>query len=124
MGLFSTQEERDEKEKRKAESDFAASPAGQAIAAKSAGLAIFQIDIPLSKTTGFASGWVGTFSASSRTKSSANLIQSIEEQGWRLEHVGYVYRVTGSVTTDKSFASGQRESTNGEIIGIYIFRAA
>lgn len=131
MGLFSsTPEEKAEKERRRAEeaarlaeAEFAASPAGQARSAKAAGMKIFQIDVPLSKTKGQTVAMVGAFAHSSKTVNYANIIQSIEDEGWRLDHVGYVYRVTGSESRDKFMASGQQEAVSGEIIGIYIFRA-
>lgn len=111
-----------EKEKRRVERYFASTPAGQARAAKAAGMKIFQIDLPLSKTTGCTVPMVGAFADSTNTKDYSNVIQSIEEQGWRLDHVGYVYRITGSVSRDKFLSSGQQEAVNGEIVGIYIFR--
>ena len=132
MGFFNkTDEERAkkeqkklEKENRKREAAFAATPAGQARAAKAAGLKIFQMDVPLSKTTGYTETMTRAYAESSETKDYSSTIQSIEEEGWRLDHVGYVYRITGSVSRDKFLASGQQEAVSGEIVGIYIFRAA
>jgi hypothetical protein len=132
MGFFNpTPEEQAEKarkkqedETRRAEAAFAASPAGQAREAKAAGMRVFQIDVPLSKTKGQTAAMVGAFAYSSQTLNYATVIQSIEDEGWRLEHVGYVYRVTGSESRDKFMASGQQEAVSGEIVGIYIFRAS
>ena len=131
MGFFSRSPEeiaasgqrRQEEEKRKKEAEFAASPAGQARAAKAAGMKIFQIDVPLSKTKGQTVAMVGAFADSTKTVDYSSSIQAIEEEGWRLEHVGYVYRITGSESRDKFLASGQQEAVSGEIVGIYIFRA-
>jgi hypothetical protein len=132
MGFFKpTTEERAAKEKKRREEeqrrldeDFAASPAGQARAAKAAGMKIFQIDVPLSKTKGHTVAMIGAFAHSSQTLNYASVIQSIEDEGWHLEHVGYVYRITGSVSRDKFIPSGQQEAVSGEIVGIYIFRAS
>lgn len=131
MGFFNpTPEERAAKEQKRAEdearhkeAEFAASPAGQARAAKTAGMKIFQIDVPLSQTKGVTVAMVGAFAHSSKTINYANVIQSIEEEGWHLDQVGYVYRITGSESRDKFLASGQQEAVSGEIVGIYIFRA-
>lgn len=131
MGFFKkTPEERAlleqkkrEEEKARQERAFAASPAGRARAARIAGLRIFQIDIPLSTTKGEAVALVGAFAHTSQTLNVASVIQAIEEEGWRLEHAGYIYRITGSVSRDKLLSSGQQEAVNGEIVGIYIFRA-
>lgn len=111
------------KEKIRNKAEFAASPAGQARAAKSDGMKIFQIDVPLSQTKGYTVPMVGSYAESSETVNYANIIQSIEEEGWHLDHVGYVYRITGSVSRDKFMESGQQEAVSGEIVGIYIFRA-
>lgn len=131
MGFFSsTPEERAEKEKkqlaeelRRADAAFAMSPAGQARAAKAAGMKIFQIDVPLSKTKSIVIAMTGAFTDKSATKDYSSTIQSIEDEGWRLEHVGYIYRITGSESRDKFMASGQQEAISGEVVGIYLFRA-
>lgn len=113
----------DEKNRKAAESEFNDSPVGKARAAKEAGAKIFQIDMPLSQSKGYTMAMLGAYSYKSKTKDYSNLIQAIEEEGWRLEHVSYVFRWTGSESRDKFLASGQQESVSGEIIGIYIFRA-
>jgi len=119
---FAEERKRAEEEKRHRESAFHASPAGQARAAKAAGMKIFQIDLPISKTKGYVAMVPGTLS-STKTKDYSNVIQSIEEEGWHLDDVGYVYRITGSVSRDKLFTSGQEEAVSGEIVGVYLFRA-
>jgi hypothetical protein len=108
----------------KAEAEFAKTAPGQARAAKTAGATIFQIDVPLSKTRGFTVDLQGAYAHTRKSQSYANEIQLIEAEGWRLEHVGYVYRVTGSVSRDRLLASGQQEAVHGEIVGIYLFRVA
>ena len=130
MGLFKiTPEEKAEKERKKSEEEnrkkeaaFAKAPAGQARAAKKAGMKIFQIDIPLSKTKASTVAMVGAFANSTKIEDYSDTIQAIEDEGWHLEHVGYIYRITGSESRDKFLASGQQEAVNGEIVGIYIFR--
>jgi len=112
-----------EEKKRKLEEAFAKTPAGKARAAKAAGMKIFQIDIPLSKTEAYTVAMIGAFSKSANIQDYAGTIQAIEDEGWRLDHVGYVYRITGSQSRDKFLASGQQEAVSGEIVGIYIFRA-
>ena len=127
MGFFkSTPEEKErkklEEENRKKEAAFAKSPAGQARAAKKAGMKLFQIDIPLSKTIASTFAMVGAFADSTKIEDYSDTIQAIEDEGWHLEHVGYIYRITGSESRDKFLASGQQEAVSGEIVGIYIFR--
>ena len=113
MGLFSkTPEEIAEEEARKREADehrraeeFAKSPQGRARAARAAGARLFQLALPLRQGT---------------------VLDSVEAEGWRLEHAGYVYWVTGGVSHDTFFSlsSGREEEVQGEVIGIYIFRLA
>ena len=46
----------------------------------------------VSKTVGFVKELSGTIT-STRTAGHAEALEAIEAEGWRLEHVGYVYRV-------------------------------
>ena len=117
MGLFSsTPEERAAKERKaaehakdRAEQIVAVSPAGSARAAKARGATIFQVDIPLSTTMGYTTALVGAFANTSETADFSHTIQAIEKEGWHLEHAGYVYRVTGSVSRDKLLDSRSHE---------------
>ncbi|OPY15196.1 MAG: hypothetical protein A4E66_00191 [Syntrophus sp. PtaB.Bin001] len=92
-------------QKHRVGSEFALSPAGQARAAKSAGMKIFQIDIPISKARGSAA-MVGA-------------IQSVENEGWKFDNVSCVYCINNSISTDKL---SNCEWEEDEIIGVYIFR--
>lgn len=111
-----------EEEENRREKKFAKTPAGQAKAARAARARIFQLSLPLSETTGFTIALTGAYSTTT-TQQHASILDSIEAEGWKLEHAGYVYRITGGVSRDKFFASGQQEAVNGEIVGVYIFRA-
>jgi hypothetical protein len=51
------------------------------------------------------------------------ILDEIENEGWRLEHVGYVFQPRSTQSRDRFLASGQVETIVGEIIGIYVFRA-
>ena len=64
-----------------------------------------------------------TYTESTKIKNYSNIIQNIEEEGWHLEHVNYVSRITGSESTNKVMFTGKKETVTSEIIGIYIFRA-
>lgn len=114
-----------EQKKREAEQSkaaaFAKTPAGQARAAKNAGSKIFQIALPLSKTSADVVAMLGAYT-STKDSQHGSVLDSIEAEGWLLEHTGYVYRVTRSVSRDKFMSSGQQEAVEGEIVGIYIFR--
>jgi hypothetical protein len=51
------------------------------------------------------------------------VLEAIENEGWRLEHIGYVFQETGIVSRDKLLSSGQTGQVTGQIVGIYLFRA-
>jgi hypothetical protein len=78
--------------------------------AHAAGARILQIALPLSKTAA-----VNTVLSSPGTKTTTaehgSILESIEREGWHLEHANYVFRVTGSVSRDKLFSSGQPRAT-------------
>jgi hypothetical protein len=112
-----------ESQKRREAEKFAKSPPGRAQAAKEKGARIFQISIPLSKTTANVVPMIGAFTQGREVETHTTVLDSIEAQGWRLEHAGYVFRVTGSESRDKFMSSGQQEAVAGEIMGIYLFRA-
>ena len=76
----------------------------------------------VSETVGFVKELSGTVT-STRTAGHADVLEAIEAEGWRLEHVGYVYRVISTVSRDKFLSSGQQEAVTGEIVGVYLFRA-
>ena len=120
--LEAEREKRKKKEEeRKQAEKFAKTAAGQARAARNAGASIFQIALPLSKTSADVVAMVGAFTATQDSQH-ASILDSIEAEGWLLEHAGYVYRITRSVSRDKFMSSGQQEAVEGEIVGIYIFR--
>jgi hypothetical protein len=53
------------------------------------------------------------------TSSSASTLGAIERLGWRLEHVGYYFMVTGETSTDRIFLSGEATAISGVTIGVY-----
>jgi len=97
-------------------------PVERARAARSAGARLFQVTMGVSETVGFVKELSGTVT-STRTAGHADVLEAIEAEGWRLEHVGYVYRVISTVSRDKFLSSGQQEAVTGEIVGVYLFRA-
>lgn len=103
--------------------EFAKSPTGQAQAARKKGARIFQISLTLSETTANVVPMSGAYTQGREIEAHATTLDSIEAQGWRLEHAGYVFRVIGSQSRDKFMSSGQQEAVSGEIVGIYLFRA-
>ena len=84
-------------------------------------MGIFQISLPLSSTQARVAALDGAY-ASSHDSGHSSILDSIEAEGWKLEHAGYAYRLKRIFSRDKFMASGQQEAVEGEIVGIYIFR--
>lgn len=119
---------KDEAAKAKEEAAFWSSPQGRARAAMQAGQKLFQITLPVSTTEKAWFGDSAMFGAPTATRTRESQpggpLEGIEAEGWRLEHVGYVFQPTGTESRDRLLASGQVETIVGQVIGIYLFRAA
>lgn len=98
--------------------------ASDARKARLAGQTVFQVDLPLSTTRGVAIPLTGAFAKTTPQDGSSHVIQDVEAEGWRLEHAGYVYRLTGSDSRQKVTMGGQEGAFSGEVVGIYLFRVA
>jgi hypothetical protein len=117
--------QREEAQRRQAEAAFWSSPQGQARSARVHGNRFFQLSLPLSSTQrSFSAVISGDKSMATRSLDPTDLLGAVESEGWRLEDAGYVFREVGSVSRDKLLSSGQTASVMGEIVGIYLFRAA
>jgi hypothetical protein len=107
------------------EARFWASAQGQARKAHQDGRSWFQMLAPVSdtrlSTTGFVRGEASS-DVTSRASDWTNTITIVEAEGWKLEHVGYVFQPTATASRDKLLSSGQTEQIAGKIVGIYLFR--
>lgn len=113
----------DELARQRAEEAFLNSPQGRARTAKGLGQRLFQISLPLLSTERTIFNLGDIRSVKTTSAEHQDVLSSVEEEGWRLEHTGYVFRETGSVSRDKLLSSGQEATVTGEIWGIYVFRA-
>lgn len=95
-------------------------PVGAATAAKQSGQRFLEVQLPVGGHVGQASG--GVASGQRTTSSSASVLAQIEDVGWRLEHAGYLYMVTGETSTERVFLSGQQIAVSGVTVGVYLFR--
>ncbi|MGH3158057.1 MAG: hypothetical protein ACRDNF_15980 [Streptosporangiaceae bacterium] len=116
------EEERQAQAKREAQAKYLASPVGKAEAAYNAGQMFFQLTTNISQVDGRSSDW--NYSQSTQTKrfNATDTLGQIEEMGWHLEHVGYVFVETGEVARAKALSSGSVTRTQGYVEGIYLFR--
>jgi hypothetical protein len=106
-------------EKRKRDA-FLATSVGAASAAKEAGETFFEVQLRVGRHTGTAG--FGTTDGRHSTASSATTLGEIEKLGWRLEHTGYYFMLTGETSTGRVFLSGEATAISGVTIGVYIFR--
>ena len=112
-----------EQQRAREEEAFLASPQGQARLAAQAEGHIFQIALPLHSTERTLAGVISGDKTVKVTEGNhADVLSAIESEGWRLEHAGYVFQETGSVSRDKLLSSGQTAAVTGEIWGVYVFR--
>ena len=140
MGLFSTDEDRARKEAERQEQEralaerqrakadaralqeWADSPLGRASAAQEAGHVFFEVQLEVGRAEGQAMWGTRNHASSEQISRSAELLDEIERLGWRLEHVGYVFRMTGQSSTERMFVSGEESAVSGVTVGIYLFR--
>jgi hypothetical protein len=109
----------------KAREAYLESPVGQAETAYKNEQAFFQFVTPISKIEGKSSDWY-TWGNMQRTSTSrfhaTDVLGQIEELGWHLQDVGYVFVETGEVSRSKVMSSGAVSRTQGYVEGIYLFR--
>jgi len=99
---------------------FMATPVGAATYAKEQGQTFFEVQLEVGSHTGSAG--FGSAQGRRTTSSSAATLAEIERLGWRLEHVGYYFMVTGETSTARVFLSGEATAISGVTIGVYLFR--
>lgn len=121
MAFGKSDEQRQENAARKAAEDHARSPLGMAEAAKERGDLFYQLEIEINSISG-ASGFGSSTARIRRSGGRPDVLGQIEELGWRLEHVGYVFIETGATSTNRAFGTGQGTVTKGFTQGIYLFR--
>lgn len=101
---------------------FLATPVGAATAAREAGQPFFEVQLEVGTHTGSAG--FGSADGRRTTSGSAATLGEIEKLGWRLEHAGYYFMMTGETSTDRVFATGQATAISGVTVGVYLFRNA
>lgn len=99
---------------------FLATPVGAATAAKEAGQTFFEFQLEVGGHTGSAG--FGSADGRRTTSSSAVTLGEIEKLGWRLEHAGYYFMITGETSTARVLVSGDATAISGVTVGVYLFR--
>lgn len=110
------------------EKAFLASPVGRATTAHKGGAGFFHIELQMSEVGRSAldifGGYSGGQGVERKRGGHSDVLGQIEDVGWRLEHVGYVYMETGQISRDKILSSGQQVATLGKTVGYFLFRRA
>ena len=113
------EEARLEEEERQRE-EFLATPVGAATAAMEEGEAFFEVQLEVGSHIGSAG--FGSIDGRHSVSSSASTLGEIERLGWRLEHAGYFFMITGETSTARVFVSGDNTAVSGMTVGVYLFR--
>jgi hypothetical protein len=108
-----------EEEERRRE-EFLAAPVGAATAAMEEGETFFEVQLEVGSNIGSAG--FGSIDGQHSVSSSARTLGEIERLGWRLEHVGYFFMITGETSTARVFVSGDNTAVSGVTVGVYLFR--
>jgi len=103
---------------------FLASPEGMATTAKQQRQGFLEIQLVVGSSQRVSSIFNPdpTGIGANRTATHAGTLAAIESIGWRLEHVGYIFMITGESSADRIFGTGQNTAVSGETVGIYLFR--
>jgi hypothetical protein len=121
-------DEKAAKERAAAEAAFLRSPVGRASAASAEGAGFFHVELEMSEVgrsnLDLLAGYSGAPGVERKRAGHGGVLAQIEDVGWRLEHVGYVYVETGQVSRDKLLSSGQQVATLGKTVGHFLFRRA
>lgn len=99
------------------------SPVGRAEAAMQNGDRFFQLSIAVSELSGTASSFGSSANEFRSSGGAPDVLGQIEDLGWRLEHVGYVFIETGSTSTNRLLSTGEGTVTRGQVQGVYLFRS-
>ena len=113
------EEARLEEEERQRE-EFLATPVGAATAAMEEGETFFEVQLEVGSHIGSAG--FGSIDGDRSVSSSARTLGEIEGLGWRLEHAGYFFMITGETSTARVFVSGDNTAVSGVTVGVYLFR--
>ena len=97
------------------------SPVGLATTAKENSEGFFEIELEVGSSKREIAFGTKDFGGHTK-KSFTGLLSAIEDIGWKLEHVGYYFLITGESSRDKFLASGQSVAVSGKTMGIYLFR--
>jgi hypothetical protein len=89
--------------RRQTEEALPGTPAGDARSAWDAGHTIYQITVPLVAAQG------GVMTGTDPGSNHNPILNSIEAQGWRLEHASFV-------------SSGRQDAASGDVVAVYVFR--
>ena len=92
------------------------------LAAKEAGRGFYEVQLDVAHSERGVEFGSSDIERHRKSTSYVDTLGEIEAIGWRLEHVGYIFLVTGESSRDKLLSTGQRTAVSGRTVGIYLFR--
>lgn len=110
-------------EAQQAREAFLNTPVGQATEAKERGDRFFEAQFDTAQPGGASTSG----SSNNRVRRSggiSDVLERIEDIGWRLEHVSHTFVQNAATTTNRTPETGQGVVTRGVATGFYLFRNA
>jgi hypothetical protein len=106
----------------KQQAAFLASPVGQATSAYEQNQGFFEIQLVVGSSQRDNKLWGDSAPGRLQVQTHAGTLAAIEAIGWKLEHAGYIFMITGESSRDRIMATGERTTVSGQTVGIYLFR--
>lgn len=97
-------------------------PVGMAATAKEQGQGFYEVQLDVGSSQRGVTFGSADLEKRRDSTTYAGVLSEIESIGWRLEHVGYIFLVTGESSRDKLLSTGQATAVSGKTVGIYLFR--
>jgi hypothetical protein len=101
---------------------FLASPVGQATTAYEQNQGFFEIQLVVGSSQRDNKLWGDPAPGRLQVQTHAGTLSAIEVIGWKLEHAGYIFMITGESSRDRIMATGERTTVSGQTVGTYLFR--
>ena len=81
----------------------------------------FQLSLEVGSLAG-ATSLLGSSDNRIDSTGDVGVLGQVEDEGWHLEHVGYVFVETGATSTNRLLNTGQGTVTRGVVQGVHLFR--
>jgi hypothetical protein len=100
---------------------FESSPVGRARAGFDRGDHVFQYSLDVLNQKGIIAAIIDS-ATGQRESDPVEVLNSVCREGWELVNGSFVFVEQGRQTRDNSMAPGQNVTTEGEVVGYYLFK--